>query len=267
MNSVTKNDSGTVSSDTSARIGEIQNIIPSTPSTVMMRGDRLGHGLLHRRGDVVDVVGDPAQQVPARVGVEVLQRQPAEFDVDVLAQPVHRPLGDPGHQVLLTPREHRADEVHDDDQRDDLPERDEVDPVGQGHRREHLGLLHLPGLTQAFDRLLLADPGRQLPAHDAGEDHVGRLAEQPRPEHGEEDADHREHEHHRDDEPLGVQPAHQPFERGLEVARLLRRQAQAHAAHGATAAGPGPAAGSHHRHDSAPLDRARRCPDRARRCP
>ena len=36
MNSVTANDNGTVSSDTSARIGEIQNIIASTPSTVMM---------------------------------------------------------------------------------------------------------------------------------------------------------------------------------------------------------------------------------------
>ena len=36
MNKVMKKDSGTVSSDTSASNGEIQNIIPSTPSTVMM---------------------------------------------------------------------------------------------------------------------------------------------------------------------------------------------------------------------------------------
>ena len=35
MNRVTANDSGTVSNDTSASSGEIQNIMPSTPSTVI----------------------------------------------------------------------------------------------------------------------------------------------------------------------------------------------------------------------------------------
>ena len=123
MNIVTTNDSGTVSSEISASSGLIQTIIASTPMHGQDAGDRLGQGLLHGGGDVVDVVGHPAEQVAARVGVEVLQRQPAELEVDVLAQPVHRALGDAGHQVVLPPREHRTEEVHDDDQRDDLAQR------------------------------------------------------------------------------------------------------------------------------------------------
>ena len=47
------------------------------------RRDELGQALLERLADVVDVVGDAAQEVAARVAVEVAQRQPAELRVDV----------------------------------------------------------------------------------------------------------------------------------------------------------------------------------------
>ena len=43
------------------------------------RRDQLGQALLERLADVVDVVGDAAEQVAARVVVEVAERQPAEL--------------------------------------------------------------------------------------------------------------------------------------------------------------------------------------------
>ena len=67
------------------------------------RRDELGQALLERLADVVDVVGDAAQQVAAGMVVEVAQRQPGELVVDVAAQPVDGPLGDPGHDVRLSP--------------------------------------------------------------------------------------------------------------------------------------------------------------------
>ena len=51
--------------------------------TVRTRRDELGQALLERLADVVDVVRDAAQQIAARVGVEVAERQAAELLVDV----------------------------------------------------------------------------------------------------------------------------------------------------------------------------------------
>jgi hypothetical protein len=45
--------------------------------------DQLAETLLDRRGQVVDVVGDPAQHVAVGVTVEVTQRQPTQFRFDV----------------------------------------------------------------------------------------------------------------------------------------------------------------------------------------
>ena len=58
----------------------------STPTIV--RSDVMSwvRRLLEGLADVVDVVGDAAQQVAPRVRVEVAQRQPAELLVDVLAE-------------------------------------------------------------------------------------------------------------------------------------------------------------------------------------
>ena len=72
--------------------GLIQNIIASTPTIVSKRRDDLREALLQRVGDVVDVVRDTAEDVAAGVGVEVLERQPAELLVDLASQTVHGPL-------------------------------------------------------------------------------------------------------------------------------------------------------------------------------
>ena len=74
-------------------------------------GDELGQALLERLADVVDVVGDAAQQVTPRMAVEVAQRQPAELPVDLLAQPVDGALRDAGHDAGLRPGEDRAQDV------------------------------------------------------------------------------------------------------------------------------------------------------------
>ena len=50
------------------------------------RADQLGERLLQRLLDVVDVVGDAGQDVAALARVEVVQRQPVELFLRVVAQ-------------------------------------------------------------------------------------------------------------------------------------------------------------------------------------
>ena len=57
------------------------------------RGEHLAERLLEALGDVVDVVGDPAEQVAAGLAVDVGERQAVELVLDVGAQPVHRCAG------------------------------------------------------------------------------------------------------------------------------------------------------------------------------
>ena len=64
---VTSIETGTETSATSASSGEIQNIIASTRDHRQQRGEQLAHRLLQRLADVVDVVGDPAEQLAARL--------------------------------------------------------------------------------------------------------------------------------------------------------------------------------------------------------
>ena len=71
MRRITKIDSGTVTTATSASSGEITNIITSTPTMVSADGEQLAERLLQALGDVVDVVGDTAEQVAARLPVDV----------------------------------------------------------------------------------------------------------------------------------------------------------------------------------------------------
>ena len=66
---------GTVTSATSASSGEIENIIDHHADHGQQRGEQLAHRLLQGLADVVDVVGDPAEQLAARLPVEVAQRQ------------------------------------------------------------------------------------------------------------------------------------------------------------------------------------------------
>ena len=107
------------------------------PDDGQQRGDQLGQALLERLADVVDVVGDPAQDVAAGMAVEVLERQPAELLVGLAAEPVDGPLRDAGHDVGLSPAEDRAQQVDTRQQQQDLAERPEVDAVAgrQVHAR------------------------------------------------------------------------------------------------------------------------------------
>ena len=70
-------------------------------------GHELAEPVLQGGGEVVEVVGDPAEDVAVRVAVEVAQRQPGQFLLHRLAQPVDGALGDACHDVGLRPAERR----------------------------------------------------------------------------------------------------------------------------------------------------------------
>ena len=80
---VTSIDSGTVTSAISASSGEIAEHHRQHADHRQQRGEQLAHRLLQGLRDVVDVVGDPAEQLAARLPVEVAQRQPVELVLDV----------------------------------------------------------------------------------------------------------------------------------------------------------------------------------------
>ena len=63
------------------------------------RREHLAQRLLQALGDVVDVVGDPAQQVAALLLVDVAERQGVDLVLDVGAQLEHQPLDDAGEHV------------------------------------------------------------------------------------------------------------------------------------------------------------------------
>ena len=67
------------------------------------RGEQLAEGLLEALGDVVDVVGDPAEQLAARLPVEVGQRQPVELVLHLGAQPQNGALHHAVEQPALQP--------------------------------------------------------------------------------------------------------------------------------------------------------------------
>ena len=186
-------------------------------------GDQLGQALLERLPDVVDVVRDPAQDVAPGVPVEVLERQPAELLVDVPAQPVDRPLGDPGHDVGLHPAEGRAEQVDAGQEQQDPAQGAEVDPLagGQGQAGEHVGQLSLAGGAQPGHCLGLGHADGQLLADRALEDDVGGVAQDLGPDDREGHADDREDEDEDDQGRLGPQPGQQPAKGDLEVLGLL----------------------------------------------
>ena len=71
IRAVTNIETGTETSAISASSGEIQNIIDEHRDHGQQRGEQLAHRLLQGLADVVDVVGDPAHQLAARLLVEV----------------------------------------------------------------------------------------------------------------------------------------------------------------------------------------------------
>src|SRR5690606_15731828 len=186
-------------------------------------GDHLAHGLLERLGDVVDVVGHPAQQLAAGLAVEVAQRQTVDLVLDVGTKPPDGPLDDVGDPEPLEPAGEGGHAVHADDESQDLADGGEVDPPAGDdvHRLQHPGEGVLPLGPQSLDDGLFGDPGRELGADEAAEDLVGRPAEHLGGEHGQHDADDRQHQHGDDLDAVGAQQAEEALRRALEVHRLL----------------------------------------------
>ena len=193
-------------------------------------GHELGEGLLEGRGDIVDVVRDPAEEVSARRGVVVLQRQPAELVIDFLPKPEHRALGNAGHDRVLRPGEQCAHEVDDGNERDDPCQLTEVDTVAgvQGHGPDHLGLTIVARCLEPGDRLLLGHAARDPGGDDASENHVRRIAEELRSEYGEEHAHAAEDEHGTDEPAFGMQSLGESANGTAEIGRLLRRRTHRH---------------------------------------
>ncbi len=165
--------------------------------------------------------------------VEVLQRKPGEFQVDVAPQRVDRALGDSGHDEPLQPAEERAEQVHRREQDEDPRERLKVhaDTGREAGLGDHLGELGLALRVEPGDRRLGRRAGRELLADDAGEQHVRRLSQDPWAGDAEGDADDRHH-HHEDDLGAFRLECGQQSQAGLlEVARLGDRRA-VHAAAG-----------------------------------
>ena len=188
-------------------------------------GDQLGQALLERLGDVVDVVGDAAQDVAARLAVEVGEREAAELHVDAPAEPVDRPLGDAGHDVALGPAEDRAG--------DDRP-RSRAGGSLRGPRSRCPGRARRPCSRACRPGCPCRPPG--APRRPASFDMPGGIWPPIQPSKMTSVALPRilgptiakptltiakSHDDHHE-EPLGCQLAEEPPEGGAEVARLRR---------------------------------------------
>jgi hypothetical protein len=194
----------------------------------------LAQALLQAHRDVVDVVGDPAQDLAVRLAVEVRQRQPGELGLHIAAHPAHRALHQVAEHVALQPREQRRAEEHQDGEPHQQRERVEVDalPRHDAQLVEHRG-----GLGRCEQAIELG-PG--LHAIPATVQQRGRVAEELRPDQRERHARHRERQHADQAGALGRELTEQPARRLLEVLGLLRRHRAEveRAARGRRAAGP-----------------------------
>ena len=167
------------------------------------RREQLAEGLLHRLLDVVDVVGDAAEQLAAGHLVEVAERQPVQLVLDVAAQAQHGALHDAVEDVGLQPHDQGRRDVQDEHQ-------DQHAARGRRSRRparaprscRTAGRRAGPDPRPAAPAigLVLRDAGGQLLADDALEDDVGGVAQDLRADDAQRDADDR-HEQHRDDDP------------------------------------------------------------------
>ena len=137
---------------------------------------------------------------PRGLAVEVGERQPAELLVDALAEPVHGPLRDAGHDVGLAPREQRAERRRPRRRSPRIWARapksmpDAGDDAGHAPRACRPGWSGPPRCSAAtiWSVVMPVSPARPscLP-DDAREDDVGRLAQELGPEDREQHADRR----------------------------------------------------------------------------
>ena len=128
------------------------------------RGEQLAQGLLQGLGDVVDVVGHPADSssprgCPSKYG----SGSRCSFASTSVRSSLHRPGDHPGQDVALHPLQQAGqDEQHHGDG-EDLPQAVEVDPdprdhaCGPGH---HVGQPVLPVVPQPLHGLGLGRAGR-----------------------------------------------------------------------------------------------------------
>jgi hypothetical protein len=173
--------------------------------------------------DVVDVVGDPGEDLPALHAVEVPQRQAVQLLLDVAAQAGDHPHQDPVQRQALQPHQQRGEGEEADGQAQGLVERREVDALagGEGHAREHVRELLLPLGAQSVDHLGGIGARGEVLRDQAGEEDVGGAAEDLRPHHGEGHGDHADEDRGEQIGPLGPHLAHQALGGGPEVLRAL----------------------------------------------
>ena len=84
---------------------------------------------MQRLGQVVDVVGDPAEDLATRLPVEVAQRQPGQLGLDLLAQPENHALNDRRRHPPLQQHGGGGAEVDQQDQQQHLANAVEVDTL------------------------------------------------------------------------------------------------------------------------------------------
>jgi hypothetical protein len=143
------------------------------------RGEQLAETLLDRGGEVVDVVGDPAQHVAVRMAVEVAQGQSAELRLDVASQAGHHALGEPGHREALEVAEGRAKRYTSAARPSTRPRSSMLTPTPgvRFHPEIIEAIWEWPSLRSMRDRLGLRGAGLQVLAHEPSKEHVGRVAE------------------------------------------------------------------------------------------
>src|SRR6266852_4691412 len=96
-------------------------------------GQELADRLLQGHRHVVDVVGDAAEKLPARLAVEELQGQASQLVLNVRAKQKHRPLHHVVEQVALGPAEQRRGHVEPQRQQQDTPQGIEIDALARNH--------------------------------------------------------------------------------------------------------------------------------------
>ena len=92
-------------------------------------------------GDVVDVVGDPAEQLAAGLLVEVGKREAVQLVLDVAPEPVDGAVDRDGEHAPLHPLQQRGHDVEAEHEEQDLGEGGEVDALAGHdvlHRPQHL---------------------------------------------------------------------------------------------------------------------------------
>ena len=192
-------------------------------------GHRAGQGLLEGVGDIVDVVGEAAEELAALDAVEVGQGQAVDLGLDVGAQPVHRPDHRPVEDEPLEPGQQGRGRVDRQGEEQDAPQSREVDalPGHQVHGADHVCHIAVARGGHGLDRLLLGRARRQEGADGALEDDIGGAPQDLGGGHGQHDGGHGGEPGHRELEFEGGQEGDHPGEGGPEGVGPARGRAGA----------------------------------------